>query len=228
MEQGRGRGREKKPAQSSGPRTQKDQSVCVRVCVYSEHLYFCAVFFTVVPLLPALCLLLPAVGLSLGPLSLWSWGSLPVHTAPTSSSSPSVLVSSFPLLHVSGRTSMPSLGVRDLESQLLWFQPGLPEGGAVEALLCWGCTPWGSASAHTRPHPQPTVPTGGHLASESQSRAGGLQGSRPLASRPRRSLPSPGPLPLGSAHFLFGWGSSQVAIQAQMFRTGKERGDHLV
>lgn len=38
---------------------------------------------------------------------------------------------------------------------------GSPEGGAIEALRGWGCTPFSSASAHTRPHPQATVPTWG-------------------------------------------------------------------
>lgn len=48
---------------------------------------------------------------------------------------------------------------------------GLPEGGTIEVFLCWGCTPLGSASAHTRP--RPTVLTGGHLASERLSRQDG-------------------------------------------------------
>lgn len=216
MEQARGRGRGRKPAKSSGPRPRKDQ--------FSLPLSTPNIFISV--LFSAFCAMLPSpTSLCALPLAahlrfpLFSLGPLPVRTTLTSPSSPPALVSLSPLCFLCLRTDFDSRGwgatrgwgARSLGPAQCISSWGSPKEGAVKALRCWNCTHFSAAAAHPHLQPQPTVPTGGHLASERQSRAGGLQRSRPLASSQesgsqRPSHPFPGPLLLGSANFLLGWG----------------------
>lgn len=113
---------------------------------------------------------------------------------------------------------MPGAGVLDLLAQscvvLSWGYSSswAHQKGEQSRPFCAGAAPAWVLFPHTpAPHPQPTVPTGGHLASETEQ--GRRAPGKPAAGQPAgpwftKTRPTlPGPLPLGSANFLFGQGS---------------------